>query len=62
MLESMKRAVEEDMKDPDEEEEEASDDVDYQANFEDSFGASWSTYKNPPPMHPRVSRVVTACP
>ena len=54
MLMSMKREVEEGMKDPEEEDGETSDDVDYQANFEDSFGASWSTYKNPPPMHPQV--------
>ena len=54
MLESMKRAVEEDMRDP-YEDGETSDDVDYQAKFDDSFEASWSTYRNPPLMHPQVN-------
>lgn len=56
MLESMKRGLEEDMRDPDDDDDDdhTSDDVDYRANFDDSFEASWSTYKNPPSMHPQV--------
>ena len=55
MLESMKRAVEEDMKDPNEEDEEGSSGVeDYKVKFDDSFHASLSTYQKPPTMHPQV--------
>ena len=51
----MKRAVEEDMKDPNEEDEEGSSGVeDYKVKFDDSFHASLSTYQKPLLMHAQV--------